>query len=479
MTNVQMQADGLLSNSCQYDDSQNAKRRRGDDAHLEAFQATKRVCRGAVLNRTNISNVNDAYYDAEEKELDDFVLEAVNDAFSTKPKLCQLQSNSAPSQYHVLSFFFPQKLSLFDYLSSHYSHNVFLLQDDSTEYIEFLHSTLVVEMPRYLNEFKTEPISIIQNHHESHLPGNSFDSSHDRMSRIISRVITRAQSDSSNSANLLITRSNSLPIPSISSVASSSAPTTKQPIPSFSESSSTLNTSEMNRRKRNALQPKDIPINWHQLGSILSLGYRQINERSSSTLHDLPHLENHHPNTVAMNWHSNEWITLLERLDEQVLYHLLANCCVFKYLQQKNYLQISGPPLTLLYRAMQQKNDRFDRKSRAIVPTEPIHSALKRRESCTEHSLNNDPKRTKSEPLHGPSTSATPISNSLSSRSRRESPLRPLLPRSNMLYHQQLTSQIRLGLPNSRQCLTLIIFPIQLWMNNNFRNIFIIVCILV
>jgi hypothetical protein len=449
--------------------------------HTHTLHLAKKVCRRNTNSDHSLNNkevlIQDAPITIQEDNLNNNHIE------ENKYPSVNLKSKIPVLKSHALSSIFPHIIPLSQYLETYISNTnyQFVHTADSHEYIQFLNKTLVVSLPQYSNLHKassnTFPNTNTRNSDDlSALPLSQ--STHTRMSQILSRVISRALSDSSSN-KIYITRSNSNTYSTHSLSSTSSTSISKDPtiVDHFSIQQSKAST-KYRSNNFDSFSFEDIPDSWYQLGSVLAFGYRQINERSFSTLNNLPHIESLHPNTIAMNWYSDSWLTLLNRLNDDVVYHLLADCCVFKPLENWNFVQISGPPLTLLYRLMQST-----RSSSAHIShsnSHPPASAL-----STTLSL----KRASYSPIESavrkvPKLAAHIVSNVSNARStfnqsscRLEAALRPVVPRSSIFYFQPSLSQhVNQGLPNSRQ-FSCIILPVRVHLNNSIAKTFIFVVI--
>ncbi|XP_066299073.1 telomerase reverse transcriptase-like [Branchiostoma lanceolatum] len=83
--------------------------------------------------------------------------------------------------------------------------------------------------------------------------------------------------------------------------------------------------------------------------NVLSLGYKLASHNSRSFSTKAPRIENVHPDAKIRKFQRRVWKTLLSRIGDDVMTHLLSSCSLFQAGPPSCYIQIAGVPVYTLH----------------------------------------------------------------------------------------------------------------------------------
>ena len=246
-------------------------------------------------------------------------------------------SASSPShtawRRHALVQLFPSIQTLLSYLSSLLPEAALVRAGDSAPYLHLLRTTLVAPFVPVM----TASLSAQSSH--SYSPSSA--ALHDRLRDILFHASTRS-----------LPHFTSRPLAACASV----------PAPATSASAAS---------SVSALPPfPAIPLSpWlSSLPSVLSLGYRRVQQGSGSAIVDHPSIECFEINSAVSGLqHSAHWLQLLDRAGDAAVQHLLLHCFCFELLHNACALQLSGPVLADVVRAVKAQRDRPQAPARSAA----------------------------------------------------------------------------------------------------------------
>ena len=94
------------------------------------------------------------------------------------------------------------------------------------------------------------------------------------------------------------------------------------------------------------------------LRNVLSLGYGTPtghNVSNNSNVVDSPAIANFYPNTLVNVLQSKFWTLLLKCIGDEIMLHILLECSIFQCLENGCFMQLAGPPLSIVSSLLQRR----------------------------------------------------------------------------------------------------------------------------
>lgn len=105
------------------------------------------------------------------------------------------------------------------------------------------------------------------------------------------------------------------------------------------------------------------------LRNVLSLGYGTPTGHrvsNNSNVVDSPAIANFYPNTLVNVLQSKFWALILKSIGDEIMLHILLECSIFQCLENGCFMQLTGPPLSVVSSILQKR--RFLLKNTIYIP---------------------------------------------------------------------------------------------------------------